>query len=313
MLDILYERGYPSSQLVAIASERSAGRELPYGSGALLVEPLSAGLFGKGDFVLLDTPDDVARQWGPQVAEAGALAIDNSAAWRMQPDVPLVVPEVNPEAARANSGIIASPNCTTIGVVVPAAALHRQFGLRKMIVSSYQATSGAGQAGVDALHWETAQFAEQGDDWKGPASECFPAPIAGNLIPRIGSESDDGYTSEELKMLRESRKIMGLEDLEVVCTCVRVPTVTGHGASVWAEFEEPVRLDAAEKALREAPGVQWSDLPNPLAAAGTDPCYVGRLRPDPFNPRALTFFTVSDNLRKGAALNTVQIAELLFS
>jgi len=268
--------------------------------------------------VLLDTPDEVARDWAPVAVNQGGVVVDNSAAWRMEDGVPLVVPEVNPQDALEHSGIIASPNCTTVGVVVPLGALHRKFGLRRVIVSSYQATSGAGSLGVEELREQTQKMAAEidalvagGAEAVQPAGDVFAAPIAFNLIPQIGSVKEQGFTSEEWKLTFETRKIIGLPDLEAIATCVRVPTFVGHGASVWAEFDQDVDMSEAAAALAQAPGVELSDLPNPHSAVGTDPCYVGRLRPDPGNRKALCFFTVSDNLRKGAALNAVQIAELL--
>lgn len=318
MLDILRERKFPASEFLAIASARSEGQQIPFGEKTLTVRALSDEALKDVDVVLLDTPDHVALEWGPRAAEAGAVVVDNSAAWRMDPGVPLVVPEVNPKAAFSHRGLIASPNCTTIGVAVPLAALHERFGVRRVIVSSYQSTSGAGQAGIDEL----AEQAEHAGEWIEAAAlagtqgfnaetRAFAAPIIFNLIPMIGSVKDGGFTSEELKMQSETRKILGLPELKFSATCVRVPTVVGHGASVYAEFDQELSPALALEALGEARGVVLTDLPNPLAAAGTDPCYVGRVRSDPSSPQGLWFFTVSDNLRKGAALNTVQIAELL--
>lgn len=317
MLDILSERRFPASEIVPLASPRSEGQKIPFGDGTLTVRVLSDEALKEVDLVLLDTPDEVALEWGPRAAESGAVVVDNSAAWRMDPHVPLVVPEINPKAAFSHQGLIASPNCTTIGVAVPLAALHERFGVEKVIVSSYQATSGAGQGGIDELEEQALSAADAvgpaataGAGGYDPGHKVFSAPILFNLIPMVGSEKEGGFTSEELKMLHETRKIFELPSLDVTATCVRVPTVVGHGASVYAEFEQKVSVQAALEALQDAPGVVLSDLPNPLQAAGTDPCYVGRVRSGA-DPRSLSFFTVSDNLRKGAALNTVQIAELL--
>lgn len=318
MLQILEERKFPASEVVAIASARSAGRQIPFGDESITVKALDEGALEAIDLVLLDTPDEVAREWAPRAAKAGAVVVDNSAAWRMDPEVPLVVPEVNPGAAFSHKGIIASPNCTTIGMAVPLGALHARFRVRRVIVSSYQSTSGAGQAGIDELSRQSSAAgalldaaATAGTGGFEAATDAFAAPIVFNVIPAVGSVKEEGFTSEELKMLNETRKIFDLADLALHATCVRVPTVVGHGASVYAEFEQETDLGAALDAIESVPGVVLTDLPNPLQAAGTDPCYVGRLRRDPFNSRALSFFTVSDNLRKGAALNTVQIAELL--
>jgi aspartate-semialdehyde dehydrogenase len=318
MLDILHQRSFPASRLVPIASARSAGRRIAYGDGLLEVLALGDGVFEGVDLVLLDTPNDVAAAWAPEAVAAGALVIDNSAAWRMDPAVPLVVPEVNPEDARKHKGIIASPNCATIGVVVPLGPLHRTYGLKSMLVSTYQATSGAGQPGVVELSDQAAKMVGEIDALLGagaaeiaPEPRVFAGPIAFNVIPLIGRLREGGWTGEEAKLLHESRKIMGIPDLEVFATCIRVPSVVGHGASVYARFALEVDPEHALELLENAPGVELSDLPNPISAAGTDPCYVGRVRGDQFNPKALSFFTVSDNLRKGAALNAIQIAELL--
>ncbi len=318
MLDILYERGFPASEIVPIASARSAGRRVPFGEESLEVVPISAEAFEGIDLVLLDTPDDVAAEWGPVAVSAGAVVVDNSAAWRMDADVPLVVPEANPHAVEGHKGIIASPNCSTIGVVVPLAPLHRRFGLERMIVSTYQSTSGAGRAGVEELDAQTQKLvgevdrlASAGANSLAPDPQVFAAPIAFNVIPLIGSVRPGGSTGEELKMQLESQKILGHQNLEVFTTCVRVPTVVGHGAAVHARFEQEVEVESVRNMLAEAPGVELAEVPNPLTAAGTDACYVGRLKADSFDRRSLGFFTVSDNLRKGAALNAVQIAELL--
>jgi aspartate-semialdehyde dehydrogenase len=318
MLDILAERRYPAAEVVAIASARSAGKKISYGDGTLTVKALEPGVFDGIDLVLLDTPDDVARQWARPAVEAGAIVVDNSAAWRADPDVPLVIPEANPEAVDAHNGIIANPNCATIGVIVPIAPLHRAYGLERMIVSTYQSTSGAGRGGVDELAEQSQKLTTEMDALAegavgglAPQPQMFAASIAFNILPQIGSIKEFGSTSEELKMLTETRKILSLPDVQVITTCVRVPSVVGHGAAVHARFREPVDLGEVREILRHAPGVQMSSLPNAHEAAGTDPCYVGRLRRDPFDDHAVSFFTVSDNLRKGAALNAVQIAEIL--
>lgn len=318
MLEILLERKFPASEVLLLASSRSAGQKIPFGKQSLTVGALSEEALQGVDLVLLDTPDEVALEWGPRAAETGAVVVDNSAAWRMDPGVPLVVPEVNPQAALSHKGLIASPNCTTIGVAVPLAPLNARFGLEKVILSSYQSTSGAGQLGIDELAGQIRgagdsieSAATAGTGGFGVETKAFSVPIVFNVIPQIGSVKDGGFTSEEIKMLNEARKIFGMPELRFIATCVRVPTVVGHGASVYAEFTQEVDLQTALDALHHAPGVQVTDLPNPLDAAGTDPCYVGRVRKDPFEDHCLSFFTVSDNLRKGAALNTVQIAELL--
>lgn len=318
MLDILAQRHFPAGEVRAVASARSAGSKVPYGSGTLTVEALQPGVFEGVDLVLLDTPDDVALQWAPKAVEAGSIVVDNSAAWRADPEVPLVIPEANPEAVGAHRGIIASPNCATIGVVVPLAPLHRTYRLQQLIVSTYQATSGAGRGGVEELAEQSRKLVDEMEalaagkaSAMAPRPQLFPAPIAFNIIPLIGRVRPEGSTGEELKMLTETRKILGLPGIEVVATCVRVPSVVGHGASVYARFADPVDLEEARGILSNGAGVRMAEVPHAHEAAGTDACYVGRLRADPFDDHALTFFTVSDNLRKGAALNTVQIAEIL--
>lgn len=324
MLRILEERDFPG-ELVPVASPRSAGRLLDYKGSEIEVQALEDEVFRAADVALFDVPDDVSLDWAPVAAEHGPVVVDNSAAFRMDPDVPLVVPEVNPDAVNDRPrGIIASPNCTTLAMVVPLAALHEQFGLERLIVASYQAASGSGRPGVDELWDQTQRAAKEPDDVASgrarnvlQGGETFVHPLALNVIPRCGSVKSDGYTSEELKLCNETRKIMGMPDLRVTATCVRVPVVVGHSVAVHAEFSEPVTVEKAREILSDAPGVELVDdvdadaYPTPLQAAGTDPCYVGRIRRDLFDPTALEFFCVADNLRKGAALNTVQIAELL--
>lgn len=318
MLGILRERGFPASRVTPLASARSAGKEIAYGDTTLIVRELTAASLQGVDLVLLDTPDEVARQWAPVAVEAGAVVVDNSAAWRMEDHIPLVVPEVNAHDLAGHPGIIASPNCTTIGIVLPLAAIHAAFGLESVVVASYQAVSGAGEAGVDELKEQVAKLAFELDamgagDPAGlsPQPRAFPAPIAFNVVPKAGSVKELGYTSEEWKLLHETRKIMGLPGLKVTATCVRVPTVTGHGAAVHVRCTSEVDLDTAMAALEAAPGITVTDLPTAVKAAGKDDSFVGRVRVDPGDPRALWFFCTCDNLRKGAALNAVQIAERL--
>lgn len=325
MLKILAERGTNDHEVVAVASERSAGRRLDFGERTLEVVALADDVFRSGDLALFDVPDEVSEQWAPRAAAAGAIVIDNSGAWRMDPDVPLVVPEVNPEDAQVRpKGIIASPNCTALAIVVPLGALNAHVPLTRVICSSYQAASGAGKPGVDDL-WDQTQTVAKDEDLMRSgalrdvleAGTAFAHPIAMNVIPQIGSVKDGGFTSEELKICEETRKILGVPELPLTATCVRVPVVTGHAVAVHVEFASPVTPDDARKVLEDAVGVEVRDDPNvgiyptPLEAAGRDPCYVGRIRQDPFDDNALEIFCVADNLRKGAALNTVQIAELL--
>ncbi|MQA99674.1 MAG: aspartate-semialdehyde dehydrogenase [Actinobacteria bacterium] len=324
ILKILEQRG-TEADFVAVASERSAGRRLPFRDGHLEVSALAPEVFDGADIALFDVPDEVSLEWAETATARGAVVVDNSAAYRMHPQVPLVVPEINPEeAADPPMGIIASANCTTLAMVVPLAALHRVAGVNRVIAASYQAASGAGQGGIDELWDQTELAAKQGDQVRAglgrevlEAGEVFTHPLALNVIPQAGSFKEDGYTSEELKLCHETRKIMGLPDLRVTATCVRVPVMVGHGVAVHAEFDEAIDVDEARRILSEAPGVELVDdpdnfsFPTPLLSAGNDPCYVGRIRRDHFDDRALVMFCVADNLRKGAALNTVQIAELL--
>ncbi|HET7483108.1 MAG TPA: aspartate-semialdehyde dehydrogenase [Actinomycetota bacterium] len=324
---ILEQRGHNDLEIVAVASERSAGRRLDFAGRTLVVEALGADVFSPGDLALFDVPDEVSTEWAPVAVERGATVVDNSAAWRMHDEVPLVVPEVNPgDIDNRPLGIIASPNCTTLAMVVPLAALHRVAHVERLILASYQAASGSGKPGVDEL-WDQTELAVKQPDVvrDGLARDVldggptFSQPIAMNVIPRCGSLRDGGYTSEELKLCFETRKIMGLPELRATATCVRVPVMIGHGVAVHATFRDPITPDTAREVLSRADGVEVRDdpanaiYPTPLEAAGTDPCYVGRIRQDPWDATSLAFFCVADNLRKGAALNTVQVAELLLS
>ena len=325
MLRILEQRDFPSSELIPVASPRSAGRKLPFRGSTIEVVALAESVFEDVDLALFDVPDDLSAEWAPVAASKGAVVVDNSAAWRMNDQVPLVVPEVNPDDAKQRPlGIIASPNCTTLAMVVPIAALHRRYTLSRLILASYQAASGSGVPGIDELWDQTEVVSKESDKVReGLAREVIQAgstfrhPIAMNVIPQCGSVKEDGFTSEELKLCFETRKIMGLPELRATATCVRVPVVVGHGVSVHAEFDSPVDVTEAREILTSAPGVEVLDdpeagvYPTPLIAAGEDPCYVGRIRRDPFDPNALELFCVADNLRKGAALNAVQVAELL--
>ncbi len=325
ILSILEERGFKVDELIPIASPRSAGRKLFWRGGTVAVRAISPEVFDGVDIALFDVPDELSLEWAPIAAARGAVVIDNSAAWRMDPDVPLVVPEINPHAAGTRpKGIIASPNCTTLAMIVPLAALHRVAGLRRVIASSYQAASGSGKGGIDELLDQVDLVTKDREVAQSgltreliEAGDIFSHPIAMNVIPQCGSFKEGGFTSEELKLCFETRKIMDLPDLAVTATCVRVPVVTGHGVAVHAEFDRPLSVEEAQDILRSAPGTEVVDdpgtsaFPTPLEAAGRDACYVGRIRKDPFDPNALEMFCVSDNLRKGAALNTVQVAELL--
>ena len=325
LLKILEQRGHVDHEIVPVASARSAGRKLEFAGRTIVVEELRAEVFRAGDLAIFDVPDEVSAEWVPVATERGAVVIDKSAAWRMHEQVPLVVPEVNPEAAHDPPiGIIANPNCTTLAMVVPLAPLHRAAGLNRLVLASYQAASGSGKPGVDELWDQTELVAKDPDPVREglagdilDAGPTFTRPIAMNVIPQCGSVKDDGYTSEELKLCHETRKIMGLPDLRATATCVRVPVMVGHGVAVHASFDRDITPGEARELLKDAPGVELRDdvdnavYPTPLEAAGRDACYVGRIRQDPWEKNTLELFCVADNLRKGAALNAVQIAELL--
>ncbi len=311
VLRILEERHFPISELRLFASARSAGASL----GGRTVEAITPERFDGLDLAIFDTPDAVAEQWVPVAASRGALAIDNSAAFRLAPDVPLVIPEVNGRAfSTVPRRIIANPNCTCATIAVPLGALHREAGLRRLVACSYQSVSGAGQKGVRQLWAELSTVVSSQQPPQRPAGEAFGHPIAMNLIPAIG-RPQGAHTGEETKVAAELRKILALPALPVGMTCVRIPTLVGHGVAVHAEFEQPLSAARAREILGRAPGVAVIDepeagrYPTPLEAAGQDPCYVGRIRTD--EAGNLAFFAVADNLRKGAALNAVQIAELV--
>ena len=326
MLDLLSTRENVWGEIRLIASPRSAGRRLPVRGGETEVTVLSEDAFDGVDVAMFDVPDEVSAAWVPVAAARGAVCVDNSGAFRMDPEVPLVVPEVNPaDAARRSKGIIANPNCTTLSLIVAVGALHRAFGLEELIVASYQAASGAGQAGIDTLYGQldklagTRSLGQRAGDLRGTVGDLgpFPAPLALNVVPWAGSLRDEGWTSEELKIRNESRKILGLPSLRVNATCVRVPVVTTHSVAVHARFSRPVGRAAAWDTLRAAPGVVLCDepsrgeFPTPADVVGTDPTWVGRVRESLDDPNGIEFFVCGDNLRKGAALNTAQIAELV--
>jgi aspartate-semialdehyde dehydrogenase len=314
----LEERSFPVSRLRFFASERSAGQVLD----GVVVEDVARADHDGVDLALFSMGAAASAQWAPVVAGAGAIVVDNSKAWRMDPEVPLVVPEVN--AADLDSipkGIVANPNCTTMVCMPVLKPLHDEAGLNKLVCSTYQATSGAGRKGVEELARQVAAIGEKapaltfdGSAVEYPASATFPGPIAFNVLPVAGKLVDD-ETDEEHKLRDESRKILHVPDLAVAVTCVRVPVFTGHSVSVLARFDRPVSADRARQLLSGAPGVRLVDMPTPLESAGTDDCLVGRVREDKSEPdgRGLSLFVSGDNLRKGAALNAVQIAEHLVS
>jgi aspartate-semialdehyde dehydrogenase len=326
LLDLLSTRPDVWGEIRLVASARSAGRTLRVRGQDVVVEALTPQVFDGVDVAMFDVPDEVSAEWAPIAAARGAVAVDNSGAFRMDPDVPLVVPEVNAAAAKDRPrGIISNPNCTTLSMIVVLGALHRKWGLEDLVVASYQAASGAGQAGIDSLRSQVASVAgsptvgsRAGDVRELIAdSGPFPAPLAYNVVPWAGSLKDDGYSSEELKVRNESRKILGLPNLRVAATCVRVPVITTHSLAVHARFAEPVDADVARRVLNDSPGVVVLDdpaagvFPTPADVVGTDPTWVGRIRRSIDDPQALDLFVCGDNLRKGAALNTAQIAELV--
>ncbi len=316
MRAILAERHFPYDRLRFFASARSAGRVID----GVTVEDVATADHRGVDLALFSMGAAASREWAPKVAAAGATVIDNSSAWRMDPDVPLVVPEVNAaELERIPKGIVGNPNCTTMVCMPPLGVLHAEAGLTRLVVSTYQAVSGAGLAGVAELDEQVRAVGEKaaaltfdGAAVPFPPADSFPGPIAFNVLPHAGSFVDD-ETSEEKKFRDESRKILGIPGLRVSTTCVRVPVFTGHSQAINAEFERPLSPERARELLATAPGVRLVDVPTPLAAAGTDPSLVGRVRADEGVPggRGLALFVVGDNLRKGAALNAVQIAEAL--
>jgi aspartate-semialdehyde dehydrogenase len=325
MLEILSKRENVYGEIRLIASARSAGKKLMCRGEELTVVALSPEAFDGIDIAMFDVPDEISKEWGPIAASRGAVVVDNSGAFRMDDQVPLVVPEVNPQEVKNRpKGIISNPNCTTLSMIVAMGALHRQYILKELVVASYQAASGAGQSGLDVLREQINLVAntntgdDAGDSRKiiknfGP----FPAPLALNVIPFAGSLKEDGYTSEELKVRNESRKILGIKDLKVAATCVRVPVLTTHSLAVHAVFEKTVSREVAQEVLRNAAGVELVDdpenhkFPTPADVVGTDPTWVGRVRKSLDHPNVLELFVCGDNLRKGAALNTAQIAELV--
>ena len=323
MRRILAERAFPVDEIRYFASARSAGTTLPWGDQDIIVEEASAADPSGLDVALFSAGATSSRELAPRFAAAGSIVIDNSSAFRMDPDVPLIVSEVNPEAiVDARKGIIANPNCTTMAAMPVLKPLHDAAGLVRLIASTYQAVSGAGLVGVDELDKQVRQVVDgaaalthDGTAVTFPVPEKFARPIAFNVLPLAGTLVDDGSfeTDEEQKLRNESRKILGIPDLAVSGTCVRVPVFTGHSLSINAAFATPISVERATELLRSAPGVELSDIPTPLDAAGRDPSFVGRIRVDSTveGGRGLVLFISNDNLRKGAALNAVQCAELL--
>ncbi len=320
MLRILEERAFPAQRVRVLASARSAGRKLEWNGQPYIVEDAATADFAGVDIALFSAGASTSRELAPKVAAAGAIVIDNSSAWRMDPDVPLIVSEVNPHALGSiPKGIVANPNCTTMAAMPVLKPLHNEAGLVRLVASTYQAVSGGGAAGVAELESQvrlhandSAALARDGSALDFPAPQKFSAPIAFNVLPYAGSYSgEEGFTDEELKLRNETRKILEIPNLRVAGTCVRVPVYTGHSLSLNAEFDRPISVGRAKEILSAAPGVVVTDVPTPLMAAGKDACFVGRIRKDPSADNGLILFVSNDNLRKGAALNAVQIAELL--
>jgi len=313
VLEQLQQRGFPYRKLKLLASARSVGKQVTVNGETLTVELLEPQAFDDVDLVIASTPDEISAEFAPWAVQRQAVVVDESGYWRMDPKVPLVVPEVNPEAVETHAGIIASPNCSTTQMVVALAPLHRAAGVRRVIVSTYQATSGAGLAGIDELKRATTA----GLEGKPHAAETFQYNIAFNLIPQIGSEKHEGYTSEEMKMVYETRKIFGAPSMQVSPTCVRVPVTIGHSESILVETETPLSVAEARQLFASADGVtvvddlERSRYPMPADCEGKDDVFIGRIRKDLSCDNGLSFWCVSDNLRKGAATNAVQIAELL--
>jgi aspartate-semialdehyde dehydrogenase len=324
MLRLLHQRDFPLTQLRAYASPRSEGRKLPFGNTEVTCEVLTPGCFDGLDLVIVDVDDPISLEWSPRAAEAGAKVIDKSAAFRMDPDVPLVIAGVNDaDMQRMPKNIASSPNCTTTVPIMALAPLHRAARIDRMVVSTYQSVSGAGLAGMHELdsQWtkldgRVADLAHAGTfDSPLVEGEVWKKPIAGNVIPLAGSVKEAGYSSEEWKMVRETRKILHDDDIRCTVTCVRVPVYVGHAVTANVRFHRPMTKAEAVELLRDAPGVQLVDdgdgIPTPQDAAGIDPILVGRIREDPSEPGTLDLWATGDNLLKGAALNGVQMAELL--
>jgi aspartate-semialdehyde dehydrogenase len=325
MLDILSKRENVYGEIRLIASARSAGKKLKCRGEELTVVALTPEAFEGIDIAMFDVPDEISKEWAPIAASKGAVVVDNSGAFRMDDQVPLVVPEVNPDEIKNRpKGIISNPNCTTLSMIVAMGALHKQYGLKELVVASYQAASGAGQSGLDILREQMTLVANTNSgDTAGDSRKVikdfgpFPAPLALNVIPWAGSLKEDGYSSEELKVRNESRKILGVKNLRVSATCVRVPVLTTHSLAVHAIFEKEVSRSVAQDVLKNAAGVELVDdpenhkFPTPADVVGTDPTWVGRVRKSLDDPNAIDLFVCGDNLRKGAALNTAQIAELV--
>jgi len=310
-IKVLVQRNFPMNSVHLFASDRSAGRKLIINQQEIEVKETAPESFEGIDIALFSAGAEISRHFAPLAAQSGAVVIDNSAAFRMEPSVPLVVPEVNPEDIEWHNGIIANPNCSTIQIVVALCPLHRVNPIKRIVVSTYQSVSGTGLAAVEELTVQTRQVLEG----QTTIPHVYPHQIAFNVLPEIDVFLDDGYTKEEWKLVEETKKIMHADDIAISATCVRVPVFTGHSEAVHAEFSHPMLPDEAERILAQAPGVKILDdtaislYPHPWSAVGTDEVFVGRIRRDTSHPNGLVLWIVADNLRKGAALNAVQIAE----
>ena len=310
-IKILAQRSFPMESIKLLASDRSAGRKLMVNKQEIEVGETTPDSFEGIDIALFSAGAEISRHFSPLAAQSGAVVVDNSAAWRMEPNVPLVVPEVNPEDIEWHSGIIANPNCSTIQMVVALYPLHKVNPIKRIVVSTYQSVSGTGAAAVEELSVQSKQVLEG----QTTIPHVYPHQIAFNVLPEIDVFLDDGYTREEWKMVEETKKIMHASEIAMSATCARVPVYTGHGEAVWVEFSSPMMPDEVERILVGAPGVKILDdsaislYPHPWMAAGTDEVFVGRIRRDTSHPNGLVMWIVADNLRKGAALNAVQIAE----
>jgi aspartate-semialdehyde dehydrogenase len=325
MIGILEERSFPLDELVPLASARSVGKALPFRGGEVRVQELTPSALASADLALVSAGASVSREFIPAAAEAGTVCIDNSSAFRMSPAVPLAIPEINPESLEGSPRIVAVANCTTITAVMPLGPLHRAAGLRSLVLSSYQSVSGAGQKGIrelaeqiEKLHGTEEEMGHA--DWRSmPSGEVFGKTIAYNVVAKIADFDEGGFTGEELKMMAEPRKLLGIPDLDVAATAVRVPVPVGHAVSIAARFSRNISPDEARSVLSGAPGVTLMDdpsagvYPSPLESAGRDDVLVGRIRQVPGRANELLLFSCGDNLRKGAALNAVQIAEHLFA
>jgi aspartate-semialdehyde dehydrogenase len=313
LLELLDQRNFPVSELKLLASPRSAGSTVMFQGESLTIEAVNESSFNNVDIVLASAGGSISKQWVKDIVAAGAVMIDNSSAFRMQPDVPLVVPEVNPEAAAAHQGVIANPNCTTILMSVAVYPLHQVLPIRRIVASTYQSASGAGARAMEEVKKQSIAIL-QGQE---PKAEILPYPLAFNLFPHNSKLEASGYCEEELKMVNETRKIFGAPDLRITATCVRVPVLRAHSEAINLEFDSPFAVEKARELLIQAPGVQlvedWDAnyFPMPIDASGKDDVLVGRIRQDISNPNGLELWLCGDQIRKGAALNAIQIAELL--